>query len=229
MGPSCGFMAYPGAGRLYLREYPNLICGGGIDPVLIVYVFRSNVIDRLQTTLPEDHGFAYCYCDFRNSAASNQVNIVRTLAAQLLSGWNHASTERFEDLFVRMSKGQTPPSTVDQLQDLVFRAAKLRKKNTIVIDALDECNDREDLLSFIAALRDERINVLVISRYEQDILDYLEDFPAIDLKREVFNLTIDMRKHVEEEFQNKKRWGRVRKDMQAEISASLLEGSENNM
>ena len=73
------------------------------------------------------------------------------------------------------------------------------------------------------------ISILVVSRKEVDIEDELKDFPTISLDHEQVNLKEDMRKLIEEEFKDTKKWGYRFQSMKHEIIESLILGSGRNM
>lgn len=191
------------------------------------------MIDRLQKAKSDGNDvLAYCYCDFSNYAATVPQNVIRTLLVQMLRGWQVDSLERFEDLFGMMNLGQGPPSNLRTLMALTERVFRLSSGcNYIVIDALDECTEREFLLDYLKELMKNvsGVRVFVTSRQEQDIVDRLiPTFATIALGDESQNLQKDMQHHLLQELSGKK-WLHVKGDMRTELINTLLKDSERNM
>ncbi|KAF8246567.1 hypothetical protein K440DRAFT_662004 [Wilcoxina mikolae CBS 423.85] len=195
---------------------------------------ESCVIEQLQNSLLQGYGFAYFYCQYNREETGNPPNIVRTILAQLLFGLDCMDIEKAPtgDLFSKMEKGHGPPGDMKRLAELTVAAAALYQRSTIIIDELDECplDMRRPLLGFITHLpRLSNTRILVMSRREVDIEDELGVFPTLSLKEEKVNLKEDMRKHIEEEFKDTKKWGHTFQTMQEEITESLIRGSGMNM
>lgn len=69
---------------------------------------------------------------------------------------------------------------------------------TVVIDALDECNDREGLLQLLASLperAESNVKVFVTSRREIDIQRCFNEFPQVSLRESAVDN--DVRKYLE--------------------------------
>lgn len=197
----------------------------------------SKVIDRLLNDAGvHQYTLAYCYCDFTENAAIMPVNIIHTVLVQMLAMWDTNSPDQFPDLFSMLRLGQGPPSSIPALVKLAERCLELACHNRVflVIDALDECTNREDLLQFICAIAlDKRVHILVTSRHEQDIIEQLSgSFSTISLSDHRSNLLTDMRQHLAEELKTPK-WSHLhhRKNsvMKQELEETLFKDSERNM
>jgi hypothetical protein len=129
-----------------------------------------------------------------------------------------------------MAKGHGPPVDCKSLTQYATTVVQLYTQSVIVIDGLDEfpVQLRGILLNFITALASTS-RILISSRKEVDIEDELKDFPTISLDDEQINLKEDMRKLINEEFENKKKWTRRFQVMKDEIMESLILGSGKNM
>jgi hypothetical protein len=131
-----------------------------------------------------------------------------------------------------MEKGHGPPEDMKRLTELTVAVATLYRRSTIVIDGLDECplDRRRPLLDFITHLSHlSNTGILVISRKEIDIEDELGTFLTLSLEDEQVNLKEDMKKHIEQEFKDTKKWGQSFQALQEEIIESLILGSGKNM
>lgn len=75
------------------------------------------------------------------------------------------------------------PCTLETLYSILEKCLSFQTRNFIIIDALDECNDREELLKFVVDLSSSspKLNLLVTSRKEKDIQRELQHLPQLML------------------------------------------------
>jgi hypothetical protein len=109
----------------------------------------------------------YFYFDFNDSAKQSWENLLRTLLFNLY--WNRPDCRSHVDrLFLACQNGKVqPPSKAQQdTLDLMFEEAR---DIYIVIDALDECNARIGMLSWLKRFQQGGPQLLVTSREEGDI------------------------------------------------------------
>lgn len=196
-------------------------------------VLVSNVIEHLQRGHGSEYTLAYCYCDFAVQAATLPQNILRTLLVQLIADLPSIALDNFKDLLDMQSRGQAPPSNLKTLKSLLIRACTSSSTGAVVmiIDALDECSDRDEFLICLTELAAEKqMRILVSSRTEPDIVEtFVEsEFTQIPLSGYHSHIHADMKLYISEELKTPK-WRHVRGPIQQEITQSLLEGSEDNM
>ena len=93
---------------------------------------------------------AYFYFDFNNSAKQGTESFLRSILSQLLAQCP-AVPDQFLSAFAQSQKGQHQPrfETMSTLLSVVLRSFRT---SFIVIDALDECTTRPELLEFIGIL-----------------------------------------------------------------------------
>lgn len=101
--------------------------------------------------------------------------MVRSLITQI----SHQCTKiprPLDSLFSSYEDGQRQPS-VGALLDILRQVCDESPSTFIVLDALDECTDRDELMAIINALTEwrlERLHILLTSRKERDIEASLE-------------------------------------------------------
>jgi hypothetical protein len=152
--------------------------------------------------------------------------------AQLIHGLDYTMTaDTIRGLFSKLEQGHGPSSNCKTLTDLVTKVRRLYSRSIVVIDGLDECpvELRWNLLDFITSLTSGNTSILVLSRKEVDIEDELQNFPTLSLESEQVNLKNDMRKLINEEFNDTRKWGPRFQTMKDEIEESLILGSGKNM
>jgi hypothetical protein len=94
-------------------------------------------------------------------------------------------------MYQRCASGQHQPAE-DTIQSLLQDTMNRIESKYIILDALDECTDREYLLTFICNLVNAKSNGLYImatSRREKDIADKLR--PIADYNINIQNAVVD--------------------------------------
>ena len=96
-------------------------------------------------------GIAYFYCDFTRSELQCAKNTIGSLVAQLCSQFSYPdSLLRAYQAALVPGKGHLP--TWDVLQDALAWFSSIQKI-FILVDALDECEDRQAMLEFLSKLQ----------------------------------------------------------------------------
>jgi hypothetical protein len=124
---------------------------------------------------------AYFYCDFRRSESQDPITVIGSLVAQLCSqfGWYPEELELAFDHSSNIA-GQKRRPSFSVLRDTLLSFAG-DNKIILLIDALDECGRRKDVLDFISNLKEATryINILITSRDESDIQEALHSFTRL--------------------------------------------------
>lgn len=169
--------------------------------------YRSRVAEWLSEELEDtdNESLAVFYCS-RNK--QNAIAIIRSLIAQLgYSGHKTVVAQGLKDTYDNSHSKHVPktPTNTEWL-DLLIQLAKIRTRCTVVIDAIDECNEHQQLLAHMKKVSDEtptfklfascRLDVLIspsfssfgdleISKYTQsDLRKYIEK--SVETEIEIF-------------------------------------------
>ena len=142
----------------------------------------SWIIDELPEA-SESLGIAYFFFDGRDSQKELQLHnkLIRTLISQLSDTRHGGITEKLVDLYKRCGGLQQPSE--EQLQNVLCDILDNFSQAYIMIDALDECTDREKTLNWVNKLisntnrKAANLHIVVTSRPEIDIHDV---FAALD-------------------------------------------------
>ena len=133
----------------------------------------------------------------------------------------------FSNLIEEMTDNHEPPSDVLALASLIIKACNQYADATIVLDALDECEDREEFLPCFEELhKSGNIRILVTSRKEKDIRDVLRIHVTIALDQEGKHIHADMEKHIRQELDFGRGFTKIPQAKKAIIITSLLERAE---
>ena len=185
---------------------------------------RSAVIDEMQQGVTRRSALVYFYCDFRQSESTQPVTVLRTLVAEFIrAGWIKEVPKLSQD----MTQGRSSPTKFTDLSDLLNRATKFFRSSIIIIDALDECSDIEDLLPHLIGLAaGGDVKLFMTSRKERIIYEALEHIPCISLKDESKSLRSDMEKHVSAELKARSKLARLPAKLKVKISETLMQKAD---
>ena len=117
--------------------------------------------------------------------------------------------EALQELYSQ-NQGQQQPSNAELFATLKS-IIRCFTKTYIIIDALDECRDRDELLELIQDLcgwKMEKMQILVISRQEADIEDALKPWIASQICIQSANTSDDIQLHIRERLRNDSKFKR---------------------
>ncbi|KDR72038.1 hypothetical protein GALMADRAFT_74448 [Galerina marginata CBS 339.88] len=156
-------------------------------------LFSASVIDEVSEKNPP-HAIAYFFFDGRDSQTERQLHnkLIRSLISQLAHQRGGIPSE-LADLYRLCGDNQQP--TVNQLQNTLRDILDGFLHAYIIVDALDECSDREKTLTWVDKLvsdthrRAENLHIMVTSRPERDIEQVFRTFDpySIDISEATAN------------------------------------------
>ena len=115
---------------------------------------------------------AYFYIDFSKEETQIPENMIRSLLKQIRCRSKSAAQE-LDLLYSDCANGSQQPS-MDQLLSALYRVLDGidERNNFFIIDALDECKERQELLEMLNRIYERKhpkLHILVTSRQELDI------------------------------------------------------------
>ncbi|KAH9477185.1 hypothetical protein JR316_0011104 [Psilocybe cubensis] len=136
------------------------------------YHFSGQIIKAIQQLTPSV-ALAYFFFDARDGQTAQQLhmNLIRSLISQLSHQSVSGISSDIRDLYQKVS----PMHPLDhELQDTLGKILKEFCNVYIVLDALDECTDRDRTLGWLEALlghldNNENLHLAITSRTEPDI------------------------------------------------------------
>lgn len=175
------------------------------------------------TTSRQKTALAFYYFDFTNDVKTKASSWVRSIVLQLAE--QTADTTGLEALHRAYATG-TPPS--QELLEVVRSMISKSDRIYIIMDALDECTDQEELFDLLNVMRDWKLDclsILVTSRDEPDIRECVH--PTADQEILLKNPAIDddIRLFIEETLQKDKKL-QVWSELFPEIEESLANGAQ---
>ena len=137
-------------------------------------ILSSTVIKHLLDRRDSDTSLmvAYFFIDFSEEETQRSENMVRSLLKQICCQ-SHSAAQKLDSLYSACVNGTQQP-TLKQLLSVSHEVLNgMKGRDTFfIIDALDECNEREKLLGLLEVIYERkhpRLHILVTSRKEEDI------------------------------------------------------------
>ena len=171
----------------------------------------------------------YFYFDFNDVQKQNSELMLRSLISQLSE--KCVLIPEGLDTFLSSYENDRQP-TLDALLELMQQIIRGLPQSYIILDALDECNDRMELMNILETLcrwQLENLHLLLTSRRERDIESSLECFidkqNIIGLQSQVVDK--DIRSYVRHRLSNDKSLSKWQKDSTVgqEIEIALMNGA----
>lgn len=207
------------ASRLWLHGIPG--CGKTIlSSTIIKHMLQHCENDIQKVTV-------YFYFDFNDSQKQDPELMFRSLLRQLLQCL--AVTHKDVDaLFLSCKNGEKQPS-LHELLDVMPKVMRQFTHVYIVLDALDECTQRSELMSMLESVigwKLDMVHLLLTSRKERDIETSLESHiekdNIVSLQRDIVNE--DISRYVRNRLHEDKALAKWNKDadIKQEIETALM-------
>ena len=155
------------------KQTPSILWLFGI-PGCGKTILSSTVIENLldRRNLDRTLMIAYFYIDFSEEETQIPENMIRSLLKQICVQ-SHTAAQKVDPLYSTCANGLRQP-TLDQLLALSYEILNgiIDGDMYFIIDALDECRQRENLLRLLKRIHGQkhpRLHILVTSRPELDI------------------------------------------------------------
>jgi hypothetical protein len=210
------------ASSIWLYGIPG--CGKSILSSTILESVRQYCLDSSGKVV------AYFYFDFNDAQKQTPDMMIRSLTYQLLQQCL-TMPPSLEMLFSSCQSGNRQPS-LDSLLDVLHTMLLQLPQSYLVLDALDECSERVELMQVIERIigwKHERLHLLVTSRKEREIeisLECIVDVQnIISIQREVVDndIYIYVRQRLADDIRLRK-W-KNNPSVRDEIEKTLMTGA----
>jgi Arc/MetJ-type ribon-helix-helix transcriptional regulator len=196
-----------------------------LAPTDIDLGFSASVIEGLESALQDGEALVFFYCDFRNERSTSASEVMRSLLSQLLQQLDRHMVDTgdlVDELIKQRDEGASTISNVTCLARHISRATKkFIQQPSVVIDALDECKDIEDLLDALTELNKVGVRLFVTSRPLQVIKDSFSGLPSISMDAMKYAVSTDIRLYVTRELDSHRRLRIVDATLKKEINSAL--------
>ena len=188
----------------------------GSSSATIIEATRD-LVDRLRKPL------AYYYFDFNDERKQTVENSLRSLICQL-SMKKLKVCDSLKGEYATMNDRQSTP-TLEKLQGLLDKMVTEHDDIFIILDALDECKNRPDLLMWLRDFfqkHESKIHIIVTSREEAIIDKYLGTNKAVDkISIQTQDINLDIQLFVRDQLEQHPELHGLRSDHKDEVSEKL--------
>ena len=172
--------------------------------------------------------FAYFFFDGRDGQRGLQLvdSLIRSLITQFAATYGGIPTT-LAKLYQSCHDGKSQPS-VQSLQSVLLTILESFDDIYIVLDALDECTERKDLLKWIKQMtswKRSKLHLLTTSRPEEDIAKHLRllDPDHVYIKQDL--ITRDVEKYIDCMIDSEDGFDRWNDEIKVNIKSTLLENA----
>ncbi len=166
----------------------------------------------------------YFYFDFNDVEKQSSRKAVRSLLFQFAQQARDG-LQNIEQLYQKYGSGQQQPAE-DVIRSLLRDIMGRIESKYIILDALDECTDREDLLTFICALVDSKLpglRILATSRPERDIEERLRPIADHNINIQSAIVDGDIRIYIRDRLATDMKLKKWPPSVQNEITTVMME------
>jgi hypothetical protein len=172
--------------------------------------------------------FAYFFFDGRDGQKESQTvgSLIRSLIVQFAAQYGGIPAT-LAKLYQSCHDGKSQPS-VQSLQSVLLTILESFDDVFIVLDALDECTKRNDVLKWIKEMtfwRKGKLHLLATSRPEEDIAKHLRllDPDHVYLKQDL--ITCDVKRYIDCILDGEDGFDRWDDEIKADIKSKLLDSA----
>jgi hypothetical protein len=164
---------------------------------------------------------AYFYCDFRQTKSQDPLNVLGSIIAQLCLQLNEFPSSLEEASRFGPGGNQRPPDFT-LLVD-TFWTISHEHQIIILLDALDECDERADLVSFLSDPQHGSLQtrIIVTSRDEKDFRNAFGKMPRLCLESQSRQIASDISLYVQTRLNTNPELFWLNSHVKAEIQQKL--------
>lgn len=202
----------------------------------------STIIEDVTQRLREGQNTAllYHYFDFGNKINSSAESLLRSLVAQLVKQTSRLpkaldqlrqqkfSSTRYGTRMAMQTESVAQPSLLE-LSNIFYDSMEEFDHIYIILDALDECVERQKVLSVVQRLLGSKtgeVHIMVTSRSDADLEEGLTPIITADLLIESSLIEPDIRSYIHEQLDNNTKLRRWPQKIRERIDSALMKGAQ---
>ncbi|KAF7984303.1 hypothetical protein HWV62_15275 [Athelia sp. TMB] len=211
------------------KENPkNILCIYG-NPGCGKTILCSSIIEEVKVLCESSPlaSYAYFFFDSRNSDQGllRYEKLVRSFLSQAASRCGGLPTV-LRDLYYKHGSGRENPCLADLWETLRLIVEGFDHFYAI-IDSLDECGDRIELMQMLRSLdkcNEDRLHILLTSRPEPDIVDFLAPIPRVyPVQMQSSLVNSDIGAYLDDQLASIKSWDA---DLKILVRMALADGAD---
>jgi hypothetical protein len=189
-------------------------------------ILCSTIIEDVKLLCTSDSGnrYAYFYFDFSDRQKQTVTSMLRSMVAQL--SVPELPTE-VDELYNNCNHGHQEPSAENLITSLIS-LLKGSHQTYLIMDALDECPERKELLTTIRRIIQTHsvyVNILVTSREEQEITEGMKGVISNSISLECGGLDADIERYIHKCLENDNEWRKDQLYIKQEVQDALVKGA----
>ena len=189
----------------------------------------STIIENVHHHCKSDPSFAvaYFYFDFNDSQKQQSENLICSLITQL-SFQSPSCPDALATLYSQYENGERRPTTESLMITLKSILGGFQHAY-VIVDALDECGDREQLLALIEDITEWKLgglHVLITSRKERDIDDCLGPRVSAQINLHSALVNVDIQTHLCERLRNDPKLKKWPTKVHKQIEVALMDKAD---
>ena len=166
---------------------------------------------------------AYFYFDFRDPDKQSFSKLLKALVVQFTSQLG-ATPTKLKEAYDASHEGTRQPS-IETMMGIIEESLRGFTQSYLILDALDECSDLEDLLEFfeLASQWDNpRLHILVTSRRVRDIEESIESLITKRVSIEGALVSADIHRLIQDRLQKDPKLKKWPEKTRTEIEDALM-------
>lgn len=169
----------------------------------------------------------FFYFDFNDEQKQSWKKAIRSLLFQLILQQQNR-LQVLEQLYQKCENGQQQPAEA-VIQSLLMDAVAYTGHKYIMMDAIDECADREDFLIFInkmVILQQPDLHIMITSRREKDIEERIKVLANYNINIQSAIVDEDIRVYVHDRLATDSKLKKWSNPVQNEIVATMMKKAD---
>jgi hypothetical protein len=191
-------------------------------------ILTSTVVEHVKTICKEGSQCQYIfyYFDFNDSRKQEVAGLLRSVLAQLASR-DPVTLKEIEKLYIQNDRGKQQPDK-KSLLSILLSVLRSSLRTYLIIDALDECSQRDEMLEVLFDVNkqcSEDVSILVTSRKEHDIELVLDGLASSSIGIQQAVVDADIRIHVKTCLVKDAKLKRWPPEVKEEMEVALVRGA----
>jgi hypothetical protein len=178
-------------------------CLTGTMMILTFHAHRSIIIEAIRSCYEGDVTVAFFYCEHQEPEKCDPFKLLGTILHQILRKFRPPFPPPIAALIDRHSSNHLG-WTLPALGDLICEFTKGDNIIFLVIDALDECEQRANLLLILRQLS-RHLPLFITSRHEGDIRTSLDEYARYQIPIQPCDIEAEIQQFVQEEIKDRLR------------------------
>jgi hypothetical protein len=178
----------------------------------------------------QDEAIAFFYCNRIDPSRRDALSVLRSLVRQLSTRANDSDYihPKLEQLYYS-TRSDASDLSISTCKSLILEFVNLYPRTTIILDALDECDQKSrvhllDILTEVVDISTNPVKIFISSRPDIEIRERLASRPSVEIQAK--NNGEDIAKFSKKEIQKHPRWASMNSSLRDDIIQTLLAKSD---